>query len=767
MTRRDGTAGSICLWVGLLVLGCGCVTNSSSTTAGDPNPRRPALGAAAASASASAGPGRAAQPDSHGDSGNWVEAVRMERWSEAARRIDALAARQRDQAEVRYARARAAMALGDHAHAVTLLDGLEKQLVLLRPDIERRRAESQLEAGPYELAGDYFVAHADVAALTNAALAFERAGQFRRAQGAADRALRLAHQRKLGAGEQAQARSIRARVAQKLGKPRLAAADLRWLATVAATSPHARGADERLAQLAEASALSRGERYQRALAFADEGLVEQTEREVELIARAPGRPVSAGDLLHAQAWALYVSRADYARAAELFSRAAKQGSGQVTRDLFYAARARSRAHDDEQALKEYDRLARSYPRSGYAEQAAYLAARLAYIRGDWDDAIRRYGAYLKRYGDRGRYPKSSRYEQAVCWLASGRYAQAAPVFERLARREGDALRLAAYRHLHAVALAEAGDKARASQLFRRTIRDAPLSFAALMSAARLRQQGESPPPLIQPAASGPNPAPLKLVLPAKVALLHRIGLDRDAEAELALHEQQIRTAFGVRGNEAVCQAYAQLSTAERRYRAGRHAASSKALRQAPSAATRWLWECLYPRPYQSLVQAAEQQHRLPPFLVHAVMRQESGFRPAVVSPANAVGLMQLIAPTARRVAGELGIEYTPELLSSPAENIRLGTYYLRKVLSQFGDHPALAAAAYNAGPASVSRWLRSGEKLPLDVFVARIPYRETRYYTSLVIGNLARYAYSWAGPGAVPQLSLDLPRGLRAPADAY
>jgi soluble lytic murein transglycosylase len=176
---------------------------------------------------------------------------------------------------------------------------------------------------------------------------------------------------------------------------------------------------------------------------------------------------------------------------------------------------------------------------------------------------------------------------------------------------------------------------------------------------------------------------------------------------------------------------------------------------------------MYPRPYASFVEAVERQHQLPRHLVYAVMRQESAFRPDVVSPASAVGLMQLIPRTGKAAAGELGLEYRSELLVSPPYNIQLGAYYLGKVLQRFGGNPALAAASYNAGPSAVSRWLEKGEKLPLDVFVARIPYQETRLYVNLVMGNLAHYAFLEGGDAAVPQLDLALPQGLRATADDY
>jgi soluble lytic murein transglycosylase len=256
-------------------------------------------------------------------------------------------------------------------------------------------------------------------------------------------------------------------------------------------------------------------------------------------------------------------------------------------------------------------------------------------------------------------------------------------------------------------------------------------------------------------------------LPAKARLLHRIGLDGDAEVELGKVEAKIRESHSERGHEAVCQAYSQLSGAARAYREGRRAARWKALEFGPSVTSQWLWDCMYPRPYASYVEAVERENELPRHLLYAIMRQESAFQPEVVSPARAIGLMQIIPPTGKAAAADLGIEYVPELMVSPPYNIQLGAYYLRKVLKRFGGHPALAAASYNAGPGAVSRWLETGEKLPLDVFVARIPYRETRLYVNLVMGNLAHYAYLEGGEVAVPQLDLEVPKGLRATKDDY
>src|SRR5690606_9905659 len=143
------------------------------------------------------------------------------------------------------------------------------------------------------------------------------------------------------------------------------------------------------------------------------------------------------------------------------------------------------------------------------------------------------------------------------------------------------------------------------------------------------------------------------------------------------------------------------------------------------------------------------------------------FRPRVVSPANAIGLMQMIEPTAKRVMEALKQDYDARLLEVPSYNIRFGGYYLRRPLDTFSQNMAVALAAYNAGSKAGRRWLESGEQLPLDLFVARIPYSETRGYVERVIENLTRYAYLAGGEQAVPELSLEIEKGMRAPLDAY
>jgi soluble lytic murein transglycosylase len=702
-------------------------------------------------------------------SSSWVEAVRMHRWADAARLIDALDASERRRPGVRFARARVARELGEWALARKQLEGLEQELPLLSGEITHERAAAQLEVGPFDAAAKYYAARSDPASLIKSATGYERAADFDRARQTVERALTAIRREKEPARSrlEAQARAVRARLAEQRGEIATAAADLRWIATVTPAAREADDADVRLEQLLPKRALTAKERLDRATKLADHGQVDKTEREIGLLQALPGAAISKADVLRTRGWALYVSRRDYGRASQLLEQAVKLGSRDPARDLFYAARARSRAHDDAGAIRLYGTLARHHPGTYWAEQAQFLSARLHYIGGRWNEAAIAYEAYLKRYKQKGRSTNPARHERAITWLAAGRHASAAKELGALASASKSEHEAALYRELVGVAHLGAGDHKAAADSFRAVIRQAPLSFAALAAGARLSALGESPPSPIEPGAEPASAPPIAIELPAKVRLLAHLGLDHDAEQELATREEALEKAHAPRSAEALCQAYSELSGAARRYSVGQRAARWSLLTSAPGPGTRWLWDCIYPRPYQPIVRDAEQEHGLPANLVWAVMRQESGFRPAVVSPANAVGLLQLIPPTAQNVALELGMVYDPMLLESPPHNIRMGAYYLKKVLAMFGGNLALAAAAYNAGPAAVSRWLESGEKLALDLFVARIPYSETRLYVARVLGNLARYAYLEGGADSVPRLTLDIDQGLRAPADAY
>ncbi|MEO8560160.1 MAG: lytic transglycosylase domain-containing protein, partial [Rhodospirillales bacterium] len=132
-------------------------------------------------------------------------------------------------------------------------------------------------------------------------------------------------------------------------------------------------------------------------------------------------------------------------------------------------------------------------------------------------------------------------------------------------------------------------------------------------------------------------------------------------------------------------------------------------------------------------------------LVLALSRQESQFDVAIVSPAGAMGLMQLMPDTGKRVAKALNMPYAQGRLTSDATyNATLGSQYLADMLEKFGGTPELAMAAYNAGPNRVSRWLDQfgdprGPSVDMIDWVELIPFRETRNYVQRVMEGVNVY----------------------------
>jgi soluble lytic murein transglycosylase-like protein len=145
-----------------------------------------------------------------------------------------------------------------------------------------------------------------------------------------------------------------------------------------------------------------------------------------------------------------------------------------------------------------------------------------------------------------------------------------------------------------------------------------------------------------------------------------------------------------------------------------------------------LWRRAFPRPHWEVVRRFAAQQGVDPYFIFAIMREESRFFTSAYSHAGAKGLMQLMPSTARMIAQRNGLDYDEDQLHTPKLNIPIGTIYLKRVLERFDGNPLYAAAAYNAGPRAVQRWVNRYGQLPLDEFVERIPFGETQRYVKRV-----------------------------------
>jgi len=158
---------------------------------------------------------------------------------------------------------------------------------------------------------------------------------------------------------------------------------------------------------------------------------------------------------------------------------------------------------------------------------------------------------------------------------------------------------------------------------------------------------------------------------------------------------------------------------------------------------------IYPLAYWDLIQKYSAQNGLDPFIVAALMCQESTFVANIRSPAKATGLMQLMAPTARQYARRLGIPYSSKVLTTPELSIRVGTAYLADQLREFGSM-YLVLAAYNAGDGRVRRWAPERPGLPQEEFIDDIPFYETQGYVRRILATAEDYRRLYGKDGLAP-----------------
>lgn len=148
---------------------------------------------------------------------------------------------------------------------------------------------------------------------------------------------------------------------------------------------------------------------------------------------------------------------------------------------------------------------------------------------------------------------------------------------------------------------------------------------------------------------------------------------------------------------------------------------------------------IFPLAYWDLIRKYSAQHGLDPYLLAALVAQESTFVPDVRSSANAVGLMQLVASTARQYARRLKLPYSRRLVTNPDANMRMGTAYLADLIRKFGG-VHLALAGYNAGERAVRRWIMERPDITdREEFIDDIPYPETQNYVKRILGTAEDY----------------------------
>lgn len=420
----------------------------------------------------------------------------------------------------------------------------------------------------------------------------------------------------------------------------------------------------------------------------------------------------------------------------------------VAQALYFAAKSYSALGQDGLAVARYDALAAHATEHRLTDDARYEAAAIELRAGDLDAArahlravidgpeaadMRSDALFLLGWTER----RASAFDAALAAFDAALADGAIETREDLQGR-------AAY--WRARTLADLGRADDARTAYETLARARPLSYYGRHARGRLAELG------VTLAASPVADAEIRFEdRPA----LHQPGFARALAAlragEVPLAERELE-ALGLAASgtddEGRWLAVALLSHAgasERAVSRTRGTLVRGLLSRPLDERTRGLFALAYPRGFSEHVHAGAEASSVPPALVFGLIREESSFAPHAVSVAHAYGLMQLIRPTARRLARPLGLPSDPASLVRPDVNVTLGTRYLGELSTHYANGPEMIPPAYNAGQGAVDRWLRERGDGPLDEFVETIPYAETRGYTRRVIQSWGIYAFLETG----------------------
>lgn len=154
----------------------------------------------------------------------------------------------------------------------------------------------------------------------------------------------------------------------------------------------------------------------------------------------------------------------------------------------------------------------------------------------------------------------------------------------------------------------------------------------------------------------------------------------------------------------------------------------------------WILKIAYPFHYRDEVEKYALEYQLDPYLVAAIIRNESRFNPDAISRKEAKGLMQIAPITGQWASERLNIpNYSEERLFDPDLNIKIGCWYLDILYKEFNGRLPIIIAAYNAGNGNVSKWLGDSEYSRDGIVLEHIPFPETRSYQFKVLRDYERY----------------------------
>lgn len=290
-------------------------------------------------------------------------------------------------------------------------------------------------------------------------------------------------------------------------------------------------------------------------------------------------------------------------------------------------------------------------------------------------------------------------------------------------------------------LLAAGRSAEAEARFAEVLDLYPLSWHGLLAARRLgKTLGDLP--LAVPPEVDPRTRDLIEVAFFRIDALRDAGLEAEASLELARLQEQVVA------DDGALYAVAEALSAHGQPTAG--ALLGRRIQERRGVWDDRLLRIVFQFPHRDVVVREARRNGLDPYSVAGLIRQESFFNPAAVSPAGAVGLMQVMPSTGTGLARRAGVNgFRASMLRDPTINVRLGTLFLADQMNRWDGRLSDVLGAYNGGPTRVARWRTFAEHADDEIYIERIPIAETRDYVKRVTlyGELYRRLYGPAETG--------------------
>lgn len=425
---------------------------------------------------------------------------------------------------------------------------------------------------------------------------------------------------------------------------------------------------------------------------------------------------------------------------------------------YYIAAIDERGGDYDDAIAGYDRAQRLDPSSALADNALWWRGRLLEGAGRFDDASAVYAALVDGYPG-SEWSGDARFHRGLAFYRAGEYAAAALAWAAIDAGASDDER---GKMLFWRGRAELAARLPAApSTFRTLIGALPGSFYALRAQVLLGENNTA----AEPRALGSDAADWDAIA-SEIA--RASGFDPRIEAtpgppddrwaiggaleDAGEHDESVAVYAEIINDSAEDGVAALYRTTRRLDEEGRTSLAARAasrLRTGLSAAAAPVPDDVlrvaYPLAYGDLVAAASASEGISPLLMLALVRQESFYDPRAGSSAGALGLTQVIAPTGRAIADELGVAaFTVNDLYRPRLSLRFGASYIADQLAAFDGNAYHALAAYNGGPGTASNAIDAAGG-DIDLFVEYLEFDETKRYVKLVMENYAEYRHLYAG----------------------